>query len=46
MARAAKQSTIKFVKKVKRKRPGVHSKKKYSKLRSSKYYKKLNVGQG
>ena len=30
----------------KRKRPGVHSKSKLSKLKSSKKYKKLNVGQG
>ena len=31
---------------IKRKRPGVHSKSKLSKLKSSKNYKKLNVGQG
>jgi hypothetical protein len=30
----------------KKKRPGVHSKSKTSKLKSSKNYKKLNVGQG
>jgi len=30
----------------KKKRPNVHSKKKTSKLKTSKLYKKLNVGQG
>lgn len=45
-AKTAKQTTTKFVKKVKTKRPGVHSKKKFSKLKSSKHYKKLSVGQG
>lgn len=29
-----------------KKRPGVHSKKKFSKLKSSKLYKKLSRGQG
>jgi hypothetical protein len=29
-----------------KKRPGVHSKKKHSKLKSSKLYKKVNKGQG
>jgi hypothetical protein len=41
-----KQTTVKFVKKERKKRPGIHSKKKFSKLKSSKNYKKLNVGQG
>lgn len=31
---------------VKKKRPGVHGKTKYSKLKSSKLYKKLSRGQG
>jgi hypothetical protein len=31
---------------VKKKRPGVHSKSKFSKLKSSRHYKKLNRGQG
>lgn len=30
----------------KKKRPGVHSKKKFSKLKSSKLYKKVSRGQG
>lgn len=30
----------------KKKRPGIHSKTKYSKLKSSKLYKKLSRGQG
>lgn len=30
----------------KKKRPGVHSKKKFSKIKSSKLYKKVNRGQG
>lgn len=30
----------------KRKRPGVHAKKKFSKIKSSKLYKKINKGQG
>ena len=34
------------IKKPRKKRPGVHSKCKYSKLKSSKLYKKLNRGQG
>jgi hypothetical protein len=41
-----KQTTVKFVKKVKKKRPGIHSKKKFSRSKSSKKYQKLNVGQG
>lgn len=35
-----------FTPKVKKKRPGIHSKKKHSKLKSSKLYKKISVGQG
>ena len=33
-------------KKVRKKRPGIHAKTKTSKLKSSKLYKKLNIGQG
>jgi hypothetical protein len=47
---AAKKTTTssvkQFVSKPKRKRPGVHSKCKYSKLKGSKNYKKLYSGQG
>ena len=32
--------------KIKKTRPGVHSKKKTSKLKGSKNYKKLKIGQG
>ncbi len=39
------QATEKKVK-IKVSRPGVHAKSKTSKLKSSKNYKKLNVGQG
>jgi hypothetical protein len=39
-------SVKQFVSKSKRKRPGVHSKSKYSKLKGSKNYKKLYGGQG
>lgn len=46
MARAAKQTMTKFTKKVKKKRPGIHSKKKFSKLKTSKNYQKVNIGQG
>ena len=48
MAAPAKKqtSTISVNKKPKKKRPGVHSKKSTSKLKSSKNYKKLYNGQG
>ena len=47
MAAKVKTNTTKaFTKKSRKKRPGVHSKCKYSKLKSSKLYKKLNRGQG
>lgn len=47
MAAKVKTSATKaFIKKPKKKRPGVHSKCKYSKIKSSKLYKKLNRGQG
>jgi len=43
----AKQSTTtNRVAKAKRRRPGVHSKKKTSVSKNSKYYVKRNVGQG
>jgi len=41
-----KESSSKFLKKKRVKRPGVHSKKKVSVLKSSKNYKKLYCGQG
>ena len=47
MAAKAKTNTTKtFVAKPKKKRPGIHSKCRHSKLKSSKLYKKLNRGQG
>jgi len=39
-------SVKQFVRKAKRKRPGIHAKTKYSKLKKSRSYKKLYVGQG
>jgi ribosomal protein L44E len=46
-AKKTSTSTVnQFAKRAKRKRPGIHSKSKYSKLKGSKNYKKLNVGQG
>lgn len=41
-----KQSATTFVAKPKRKRPGIHAKTKYSKIKSSKNYKKISRGQG
>ena len=48
MAAATKKqtATVSVNTKSKKKRPGVHSKKKTSKLKSSKNYKKLYRGQG
>jgi len=47
MAKATKQSTSSVrIAKPKRKRPGVHSKKKNSNSKKSKNYKKKYVGQG
>lgn len=46
MAKSKVNSTSTFSPKPKKKRPGIHSKKKFSKLKSSKLYKKLAVGQG
>lgn len=39
-------SSSNFLKKSRKKRPGVHAKKGSSKIKSSKLYKKKNVGQG
>ena len=38
--------TSNFNPKSKKKRPGIHGKKKTSKLKTSKLYKKISVGQG
>lgn len=47
MAKAkVKENVSKFLDKPRQKRPGVHSKKKTSQLKSSKNYKKLYRGQG
>jgi len=43
---AAKSNSTSFTANAKRKRPGVHSKKSTSKLKSSKNYQKKYVGQG
>jgi len=40
------QTVVKKKEKKKVSRPGVHSKTKASKLKSSKNYKKINIGQG
>ena len=41
-----KQSGTTFIAKPKNKRPGIHAKTKYSKIKSSKNYKKISRGQG
>lgn len=48
MAAKAKSSSTgpTHLRKARKKRPGVHSKKKCSKSKRAKNYKKLNVGQG
>jgi hypothetical protein len=46
MAKQSKTNTTTFKKKAKVRRPGVHSKKKTSSLKSSKNYKKPYQGQG
>jgi len=50
MAKKAKSSlkdkVVRFLKKLKKKRPGVHSKKGSSKNKNSDLYKKINIGQG
>ncbi len=44
--KSSKGEVRSFLAKPRKKRPGIHSKKKTSKLKSSKNYKKLNRGQG
>jgi len=46
MAKKSNQASVSVVKRARKKRPGVHSKKKFSKLKSSKNYKKIYCGQG
>jgi len=46
MARSKTSEVKSFVKRQKVKRPGIHSKKRASKLKSSKNYKKSYRGQG
>ena len=41
-----KQRGTTFIAKPKNKRPGIHAKTKYSKIKSSKNYKKISRGQG
>jgi hypothetical protein len=45
-AKAKGQSVISFVRKPKKKRPGIHAKSKTSKSKNSKNYTKLYVAQG
>jgi hypothetical protein len=46
MAKAKTQSAVSFMKKPRKKRPGVHAKSKTSKLKSSKNYTKSYSSQG
>jgi hypothetical protein len=46
MAKAKLQSAISFVKKSRKKRPGVHAKSKTSKSKNSKNYAKPYIAQG
>jgi hypothetical protein len=47
MAAKAKTSSVtSYIAKPRKKRPGVHAKSKTSKLKKSKNYKKLYIGQG
>jgi hypothetical protein len=46
MAKAKVNTVNAFSPNPRKKRPGIHSKKKYSKLKSSKLYKKISRGQG
>lgn len=46
MAKVKQTSTSTFKRKPRRKRPGIHSKTKSSKLKGSKNYVKIYVGQG
>ena len=43
---AIKSNTNTFISKPKLKRPGVHSKNSYSKIKTGKNYKKKSIGQG
>jgi hypothetical protein len=45
-AKTKTSSATSYIAKPKRKRPGVHAKSKTSKLKNSKNYKKLYIGQG
>ena len=45
-AKKTSTNTVRQFVKAKRKRPGIHAKTKYSKLKKSRNYKKLYVGQG
>ena len=44
--KATLQQVTKYRIKVKKKRPGVHAKTKFSRSKKSKHYKKLSKGQG
>lgn len=46
MAKAKAQTAVSFMKKPRKKRPGVHAKSKTSKLKSSKNYTKAYSAQG
>jgi hypothetical protein len=46
MAKSKTQTTVSFMKKPRKKRPGVHAKSKTSKLKSSKNYTKSYSSQG
>ena len=46
MAKTKTQTASTYKAKPKQKRPGVHAKTKTSQLKTSKLYRKLNVGQG
>ena len=46
MAKIKSSTVNSFSPNVRKKRPGVHSKKKFSKLKSSKLYRKISRGQG
>ena len=45
-AKAKSQATISFVRKSKKRRPGVHAKSKTSKSKNSKNYVKMYISQG
>jgi len=46
MSKIKASTSNSFTPNPRKKRPGVHSKKKFSKLKSSKLYKKVSRGQG